>query len=453
MFGESNLRKIAQRVLAMSRADETEASLYALDEKLTRFANNVIHQNVAETDLTVVVRTALGKRVGVAATNDLSDAGLERAVEAAMTNARTQPEDPDYPGMPEPAVVTPVAAFDERTAAYSPASRARDVAQVCRRAEEVGVNSFGAFRTAVLECAIANSHGLFVHHAGTVADLTVVTMTDDSAGYSAGASWRVDEVDVADLGWEAIERALKGRNPQPLPPGVYPVVLEGYAAIDIVAFISQLASGMLVAEGRSWMNGREGQQVVSPLISIWDDGRDPGNMPLPFDAEGMPRQRVDILRQGVAGSAVYDRYWAARVGAQPTGHALPTVNPFSPWLSGAGSGPLPLHSMMGPGEHTVEEMIASTERGLYVTRFHYTRTVHPRDVVVTGMTRDGLFLIENGEITTPVQNLRFTQSYLEALAGVEMVGKRLRSEVPLIAITRAPALKLSAFHFTSATTF
>jgi predicted Zn-dependent protease len=453
MLGEKRIREIVGRVLARSHADETEVLFFGLEERLTRFANNTIHQNVAETDAGVVVRAAVGRRTGVGLTNDLSDAGLERALEAAIGAARLQPEDPHYPGLPDPVPVEPVPAFDERTAAYTPEDRARDVAGVCRRAEEAGVNASGAFRTAVHEFAVANSHGLFVYHPTTIADLTTVVMTDDSAGYAAGASWRVVEVDVVALGEEAIRKALRGRQPRPLEPGVYPVVLEPYAVGDIVDFITGMAGGMAVAEGRSWMTGREtGEPVAASSVSIWDDGRDPAGWPLPFDFEGMPRQRVDIIREGRVGSPVYDRRWAAIAGKTPTGHALPAANPFSPWMT-ASAGPASLHPMMGAGEHTVEEMIAATDYGLYVTRFHYTRVVHPRQAVITGMTRDGTFLIERGEITVPVRNLRFTQSYVEALANVEMVGRKVHSERPDFTVVRAPALKISAFHFTGATEF
>ena len=456
MIGEAGARRIAERVFAASEADETEVVVLGLEERLTRFANNGIHQNVAETDVVVLVRAAVGRRVGLATTNDVSEAGLARAAEAALAACRVEPapEDPDYPGLPEPEAVEPVDAFDERTAAYSPADRARDVGVVCRRAAELGVDAFGAYRTAIHEFAVANSRGLYVYHPSTIADLTAVVMTDDSAGYAAGASWKVEQVDVAALGEEAIQRALRGRNPQPLPPGVYPVVLEPYAVNDIVSFVTTMAGAMMVAEGRSWMTDRQGQRLMSPRISIWDDGRDPAGWPLPFDFEGMPRQRVGIVREGVAGDAVYDRLWAAKEGKAATGHALPlTVTPWMQWTSGALYGPLPLHPAMSGGEHTVEEMIASTERGLYVTRFNYTRTVHPREAIITGLTRDGTFLIENGEVTTPVRNLRFTQSYVEALANVEMVGREVHCERPGATVVRAPALKISAFNFTGATLF
>jgi len=187
---------------------------------------------------------------------------------------------------------------------------------------------------------------------------------------------------------------------------------------------------------------------MSPLISIWDDGRDPVGWPLPFDFEGLPRQRVDIVHDGVVGDAVYDRARAAKERKESTGHALPAANPFNPWLTAARLGPIPLHAFMGTGDSTLEEMIAGTERGLYVTRFWYTRTVHPREAVITGMTRDGTFLIEHGELTTPVRNLRFTQSYVKALAGAEAIGREPRRVWFGPGILSAPALKLVAFNFT-----
>lgn len=451
MIGQTQTKTLLERVLALSSADETEAVLLGLDEQLTRFANNAIHQHVAETNRYVVVRVARGKHVGVNATNDLSDAGLARAVENAATAAQALPENPDFPGLPEPAALPEVVAFDEATAACTPAERARAVSAVCRRAEEAGCLAAGAFRTATHEWAVANSRGLFAYHPATAADLTVVVMTENSSGYAADASWKVAEIDVAARGDEAIGKALRSRNPQSLEPDVYPVVLEPYAVHDIVGTLAVAAGATLVQEGRSWLSGRQGQQLMAPLISIWDDGLDPAGWPLPFDCEGMPRRRVDIVHAGVAGDVLYDRTQAAREGKTSTGHALPAANPFNPWLTAAQSGPTALHTFMGAGDSTIEEMIAGTERGVYVTRFWYTRTVHPREAVITGMTRDGTFLIEHGELVAPVHNLRFTQSYVEALAGAEAVGREVRRLWGEPGICSAPALKLSTFHFTGGT--
>jgi predicted Zn-dependent protease len=453
MIGQTQTETMLKQALSLSSADETEAVLLGLDEQLTRFANNTIHQHVAETNRYVIVRAALGKRVGVGATNDLSDAGLARAVESAVAAARALPENPDFPGLAEPAEVPEVAAFDEATAACTPVERARAVSVVCRRAEEAGCLAAGAFRTSVHERAVANSHGLFVYHPATAADLTLVVMTEDSSGYAADASWKVAEVDVAARGDEAIQKALRSRNPQTLEPGVYPVVFEPYATHDLLEALGLAAGATFVQEGRSWLTGRQGQQLMSPLISIWDDGLDPAGWPLPFDCEGVPRQRVDIVRAGVAGDVLYDRARAARDGKASTGHALPAANPFNPWLNAAHYGPTSLHTFMGTGDSTVEEMIAGMERGVYVTRFWYTRTVHPREAVVTGMTRDGTFLIERGEIAAPLRNLRFTQSYVEALAGTEAVGREVHRLWVEPGMRSAPALKLAAFNFTGRTEF
>lgn len=449
MIGSSRTELLLKRTLSLSSADETEAVLLGLDEQLTRFANNTIHQHVAETNRYVVVRAALGRRVGTAATNDLTDAGLERAVEAALAAARLRPEDPDFPGLPHPTPVPEIAAFDQATAACTPAERARAVGTVCQWAEEAGCVAAGAFRTAVHEWAVANSRGLFAYHPATEADLTTVVMAGDGSGFAQGASSRVADVDTVALGQEAIDKALRSRDPQPLEPGVYPVVLEPYAAHDLLETLAGAAGAVAVQEGRSWMSGRHGESLMSPFISIWDDGRHPHGWPLPFDFEGLPRRRVTIVDQGVVGEAVYDRARAVREGRESTGHALPPVNPFNPWLNAARLGPVPLHPCMGSGDSTLEEMIASTQRGLYVTRFWYTRTVHPRQAVVTGMTRDGTFLIEHGELTTPVLDLRFTQSYVEALVGTEAVGRETRRAWTAPGILTAPALKLAAFNFTS----
>lgn len=453
MLDHTQTKKLLNEALSFSRADETEAVLLGLDEQLTRFANNTIHQHVAEKNRYLVVRAIIGQRVGVAATNDLTQEGLEQVVDSAGVAAKHSPEDPNFPGLPEPTEAPQVDAFDDETAGCSPVERAEPVSAVCQRAKGEGCIASGAFRTGVHEYAVANSHGLFTHHPSTMADLTIVAMTDESSGYACDASWKVADINVVARGEEAIDKALRGRNPQPVEPGVYPVVLEPYAAQDILATLSLAAGADPMQEGRSWMSGRQGEQLLSPLITIWDDGLDPAGWPLPFDFEGMPRQRVEIVRDGIVGAAVYDRARAAKEEKQSTGHALPAANPYNPWLNSARLGPIPMHCFMGAGESTLEEMIAGTERGLYITRFHYTRTVHPREAVITGMTRDGTFLIENGELTTPVRDLRFTQSYVEALNETEAVGRERRRAWTDPGILSAPALKLSAFEFTGATDF
>jgi predicted Zn-dependent protease len=202
-------------------------------------------------------------------------------------------------------------------------------------------------------------------------------------------------------------------------------------------------SARAMQEGRSWMNDRIGQPIMSPSVTILDDGHDELGLPLPFDFEGVPKQKVVLVENGVPRGPVYDLTTAHKEGKRTTGHAIPPPNTL---------GPMAVNLVMWPGAATVQDMIQTTERGLYITRFWYTRVVHPRDVVVTGMTRDGTFLIERGELTRPVKNLRFTQGYVPALANVEMIGR----QAPLLSggylgAARVPALKLKEFSFTGAT--
>jgi len=445
VLGESGVKKITDRILACSQADQTEVVITVQDSQLTRFANSAIHQNVAERNTRVNVRAVVGKRIGVASTNDLSPGALQRVVETAVAIAQLQPENPDFISLPGPTAITPVDAFDEATAAFTPQARAQAVDVICRQAMAEGLVAAGAFSTTVYELAVVNSLGVFAYHPSTEAELNTVTMSDDSSGYAAQVATRAADLDAESLGREAVDKALRSRNPRALEPGRYTVILEPYAVQDFLNLFSYLGFGaQAVQEGRSFMAGRFGERIMSEAICIWDDGLDLHGLPLPFDFEGQPKQRVDLIRHGVAAAVVYDSYTAGKEGKQSTGHALPPPNTY---------GPLPLNLFMASGQATLEDMIASTERGLFVTRFWYTRPVHPRLVIVTGMTRDGTFLIERGEIAYPVKNLRFTQSYLDALAQVELVGRERRLLSGLGGGDCVPALKLSEFTFTGVTEF
>jgi len=447
MLGEKKIREITTKVLSLSQADQTEVLVFSDDSQLTRFANSYIHQNVAERNVQVRVRAVVGKRIGVASTNDLSGESLARVVETALEVARLQPENPDFISLPEPAPIPAVRAFSETTASFTPEARARAVGNICRRAVENGLVASGAFSTGVGEIAVANSLGVFAYFPTTLADLKTVIMSEDSSGYGASVAWDVEQIDAGAVGVEAVDRALRSRHPRQIEPGRYTVILEEYATEDILEMLSYVGLGALaVQEGRSFMCDRFGEQIVAPAISIWDDGLDPRGLPLPFDFEGVPKQRVSLIEKGVAMNVVYDSYTAGREGKASTGHSLPAPNTF---------GPLPINMFMAPGQATLEEMIASTERGILVTRFWYTRPVHPKLTIITGMTRDGTFLIEKGEIVYPVKNLRFTQSYLDALSSVEMVGrttKLVRSDFELNG-NHVPALKLREFEFTGVTEF
>ena len=446
MLGRKRAEEICEDVLRRAGKDPAEVLFHFENQNLTRFANNYIHQNVAERNATLIVRVLRGKRLGLATSNRLDEDGLDKLLARARANSEVSPEDPDYPGLPEPARYEAVNVFDQLTAEYSPQDRAKLVDMVCRLASEKGLNNSGLFSNGTNEVAIANTQGVMAYYAGTNADFQTVVTSEDASGREQGSGWRVGEIPVESLGRDAIQRTEDGSNPRSIDPGEYTVVLTPYGTEDLLNMLNYYGMGsQALLEGRSWMNDRLGEKVMSSLVDIWDDGLDPSGMPMPFDFEGVPRQRVDIVHKGIVKSPVYDRITARKMGETTTGHALPPTM--------RSLGPIATNLFMATGSTSTEEMIRSTERGLFIGRFWYTRLVHPRDCVITGMTRDGVFLIKDGELVHPVKNLRFTQSYVEALANVETVGSETRlliSEFGGMA-TRVPALKTNGFRFTGTT--
>ena len=442
MMGETAALALIEKALSYSKAQETDIYLSAQDLGLSRFAGGAIHQNVAHSNIMLNVRSVSGKRLGRATTNDLSDAGLRKAVDAAHQNALLMPEDPELLGLPQPSEPITVESLDEATANCSPETRAAIVRGVCLQGKEHGLNVSGACRTGVQETAVVSSLGTRAYHAGTFAGLIINTMSDTSAGWAKGGSWRLSDMDTEALGREAVSKAVDGREPVAIEPDRYPVVLDTYAVDDILEALSLYGMGaQAVQEGRSWMNDVIGDQAMSPSVTIWDDGSAPQGWPVPFDAEGVPRRRVDIITNGVVNTPVHNSYTAGKEGTVSTGHQA--------YFTG---GPIASNLFMQPGDASLHDLIASTERGLYITRFFYTRLAHSKGCAMTGMTRDGTFMIENGQITHPVKDLRFTQPYVEALAGVEHIGSETKLVLNEVGFaTRVPALKLSSFNFTGVT--
>ena len=450
MLEQEQARELSREVLIRCGKDPAEVVIIHKDHALTRFANNTIHQNVSEINNTVYLRLLQGQRKGMASSNSLNADALDSLVERARKNAAASPEVPDFPGFAERSSYRSAPAYDQPTARCSPEIRADQVSILCRLAKEKHLNAAGAFSSGANAFCVANSHDLFAYHSISEADFQTVVMSSDSSGRAQASSWKMEHLDPETIGREAIRKAESARNPQDIEPGNYPVILDPYATDDLLDMLNLYGmGGQAVLDGRSWMNNRFGEQVMSSQVNIWDDGNDRNGMPMPFDTEGVPKQRVEIVSRGVVNSPVHDRSTAARAGTSSSGHAIP---PYFPSFMQT-IGPCGLNLFMEPGEASLEELIASAKKGLYITRVWYTRLVHPRDCIVTGMTRDGVFMVEQGEIAYPVKNLRFTQSYLEALANVDAVGKDtrlLKSEFGSHA-KHVPALKLSGFNFTGVT--
>ena len=440
VLGPDAFRRIADGALSVEGADDIEVLLMHEWGGLTRFANSEIHQSISREDTGLRVRVAKAGHVGVAASNDASPEGAAAAARSALEMADVVAADPLWPGLAPEAEPVSVDRFFDDTASASPEVRAEAVAELIGRCSP-GCVAAGAYETIGFELGLANSEGQFCWTPSTQASLTtVVTSPDGGSGFAEVFAGSVGAIDAGAIGTTAVEKAIGSASPAALDAGTYTVVLEPAATATLVGFLAWVGfGGRPLLEGRSCFSGKQGQQVAAPSISIWDDGTDARTLGAPFDFEGTPKQRVDLVRDGIFRDAVYDRRTAKEAGRDSTGHGLPSPNP---------EGPFPLQLFVGTGDATVDEMIGQTDRGLLVTRFHYTNVVNPMESSITGMTRDGTFLIERGEIVGPVRNLRFTQSILGALSSVSMVGSdgHLASEF-FFSASRVPALKIDEFHF------
>ena len=443
---QASILALAERALAYAEkagATEAEALVAADEARLTRFANSEIHQNVAESDAEINLRFVVGRRVGVASSNRVDDEGLQRLAETAGAIARNSAELEDWGGLPEPTPIREIPeSFAEATAGATPELRAEGVRAVIAAADAVGVISYGSFSTATEVIAVANSKGIRASQRRTTSQLLTVAMAPDGgSGYAESAAVDVSSIDAAAIGREAADKARSTANPVSVDPGDWPVVLEEYAVVDLLSMLGYMGfSALAVQEERSF--AEPGRRVGSELVTIVDDGMDPATLPMAFDYEGVAKQRVELIERGVCRDVVYDAQTAARAGRASTGHGLPAPNPY---------GPFPLNMAMAGGSQSREELIAGLERGLLVTRFHYTNPVHPKLAIVTGMTRDGTFLVEGGRIVGPVRNLRFTQSYLEAMAGTSAVSKERRTLRGDFGGVVVPAIRVDSWTFTGAT--
>src|SRR5215469_7324588 len=442
-----NFKDIAETVLTSSKADETEVLALEQDESLTRFANNCIHQNVTERNIQITVRAVIGTKIGISVSNEIRPESLRRLATRAYDVAKLQPDNPEFKGLPGPQPVTPVAAFDDAVAGCSPEQRAKAVGVICEKAAGAGCLAAGSMTTSSLAIGVANSKGILAENRSTMADASTVIMGTTSTGWAQSTGWQLTAIDPHNLADEALSKVTMGVDPVDFEPGEYAVILDPYATADLLEMLAFDGMGALaVQEGKSWLNNRIGQKIMAGSVNILDDGLNTTGLPWPFDFEGVPKKVVPIIASGVALSPVYDSFTAGREeGKQSTGHATP------PSPQGR-FGPAPMNLFLKPGSTSLDAMIRSTKFGLYITRFWYTRTVHPRDAVVTGMTRDGTFVIRDGEIAHPIKSLRFTQSYVEALKNAEAIGstpRLLRSGFG--GAVSVPPVKLASFRFTSST--
>ena len=465
MLNHGQAGDIFDRIRKLSSSDEVEVLFSGGRFALTRFANNTIHQNVSDENHVVSVRTVFGGRTARAYTNKFDDESLKHVVRASESLAKVQHPDPDLLPMPdahvasgkvgEGACSTPSRHF-EQSAAITPEIRAEGVRTMVGVADRHKLTTAGVFSSAESFEGLFNSRGLNRWHTQTAAEISITMMAADSSGWQKANSPDVANLDPRLLAEIAAQKAVDSEHPREIPAGKYTVILEPAAVLDIVGFMFWDYSGMAILDQRSFLTGRIGTKLFGDNITIHDDVAHPLQTGSPFDGEGMRRQKVALVENGIVKQVVYARGTAERMKASEfkdkvgpiaaTGHGFSLPNEM---------GEMPLNIVFAPvgNPQTLAQMIASTERGVLVTRLWYIREVEPFEKILTGMTRDSTFLVENGRVQGGVRNFRFNESLIHMLSNVEAMSVPVRSSGEESFDMVVPAMKVREFNFTEVTKF
>ena len=460
MLTRQKAAEIFDRVRKHSSADETELLISGGKSALTRFANNTITQNVSEENYVLSLRVNLDGRTARATSNKFDDESIKRVVQSATDLAKVQEKDPDLLPLAD------ASAFDGdgpkvtrsffETDSMGPKERAQAVGEMVDVAQKYKLTSAGIYSTSESVEAVLNSKGLFSYHSQTSAEVSVTMLAADSSGWQKANYPNARDLKPAALAEVAAHKAIDSAHPEELPPGKYTVVLEPAAVLDILGYMFWDWGGQAILDERSFLNNRIATQLFGENINIADDVYHPLQNGAPFDGEGVRRQSVPLVEEGVVKRLVYARGtaeklknsdYAEKVGPiAATGHGLPLPNEI---------GEIPMNIVLSSAgrTRTVDEMIASTERGILVTRLWYIREVEPYDKIVTGMTRDGTFLVENGRVSRGLRNFRFNQSLIHLLNNVEAMSQPVRASGEEAFDMVVPAMKVRDFNFTEVTKF
>ena len=459
MLTREKAQETFDRVKKHSTAEEVELLISGGRSALTRFANNTIHQNVAEENYVLSVRAVFDGRTARATTNKFDEESIRQCVKASEDLARVQAKDPELmslAGAESYSNGQSVRRAFAETAAITPGDRALAVAKIVDVAKRESLTTAGIYATSEFVEAVLNSRGLCAYHTQTSAEISVTMLAKDSSGWQKANSPDVRNLDPVRLAEIAANKARESASPQELPPGKYTAILEPAAVLDMCGFMFWDWGGQAILDERSFLNNRIGTQLFGQNISISDDVYHRLQSGAPFDGEGVRREKVELVLNGVPRALVYARSTAAKmkesghaskVGpVKVTGHGLPLPNEI---------GEIPLNIVFAPPQNpqTIEQMVSSTERGVLITRLWYIREVDPYEKILTGMTRDGTFLVENGKVCHGIRNFRFNQSLVEMLANVEQMGQPVRASGEESFDMVVPPMKVRNFNFTEVTKF
>lgn len=437
--------EILDRALAAANT-EADAVFTSVDQNISRFANSNVHQNMSEVSAGLTLRVIVDGCMGVASTSSFDDAEIRQTAELAREAAKHSNPLPNFHGLnrddtPPAQLIT----FDERTASITPAEKARDLRTIFDRGLQRDVQFAGMYLTSKASVACANTHGVRRFAPLTFSDSTMIAIHARGSGYATRCARRVDEVDVLSLGEEAITKAtLRLDNIEDIEPGAFDVILEPPALTEVFDWLTMIAfTGQAYEDGSSFIADRLGQKIVGENLTLADDALDSSFLPFPFDMEGFAKRRIPIIDHGIARTPMVDQVYADRLGFPPNGGA---------WHLGGSDHGTAYHIAIDAGDTTREEMIASTKLGIWVTRFNYVNgLLEPKSALMTGTTRDGTFLIRDGQVAARLPNLRWTQSMVDALSNIESLTRerrRVSTWFNMFGGTIAPVMKVRGWTFT-----
>ncbi len=437
---------LTDEAVSLSRADECYVSIEAFTQEVTRFSGSQIHQNMEEENLRIKFLSAFGNKVGAVSWegNVLKKPVMKRLVRTSEEIARHLPENPHFPSF-APARKIPVRHLGNKDLwKWDKQKRTETVKLFIQTAQENHMDCAGHIMRTYHQYCIATSHQLRLYSDSLSLHILMLSYSSDASGYAEGTYYNAKDFIAEEFASESVQKCLLSCAPKEIPAGDYPVLLEPYAVADILGFFAWLGfNARMHLEKKSFLLGLEGKKVFSDRLTIVDDPFSDKNPGYPFDGEGEEKQKWILVDRGVFVQPVYDRTTAKMANTSSTGHGLPPPNEW---------GPFPLNLILLPGQESSQQLLKKMTRGLLVTRFHYSNVVDDKKGIITGMTRDGTFLVEGGEIVSGVKNLRFTQGLQEALAQVDGVGNKLKLSGEFFSVA-SPAILLPSFHFTSGTLF
>ncbi len=437
LLSQEEALAIVESTIKQSQADGVFVSLSANESTLSRFSENQISQNISCNRFGLTITSYFGKRSASASTTELDSEAIAQTVRRAEDLARFAPEDPEWVELlPAQTYEQRTPAFDLNTAKVSPFRKGEMIQKVCSLSRQAKVNGSGTLSTNVSLNAIGNSNGLRGCDRTTEADFSFTARQDSGSSWSNCTAWGIEQLPLEEITAKVIKNAIASRNPREIKPGDYKVIFEPSAVNNLVPWIIWNLDARAADEGRSFMSrtddigkavgNRVGEQLFSPLVQIQRNPAHPLLQSGRFFGNGLSNHYLEVIRSGVPQTLSYSRYWAQQQGKEPTGAIYPIV--------------------MQGSEQTVADLIAQTEKGILVSRAWYVRYINPRTLEVTGMTRDGTFWIEDGQIAYPIKNLRFNQSLPKMLANVEKVTQVQRCGSNVI-----PGCQVKDFHFSSIT--